>query len=40
MSMTGAMDANPPAKALLATLKHAVDPRNLIAPGRYGTPAR
>ncbi len=40
MSMPGALDANPAAKALLASIKHAVDPRNLIAPGRYGTPSR
>jgi 4-cresol dehydrogenase (hydroxylating) len=40
MSMLKAMDANPAAKALLASLKQAVDPQNLIAPGRYGTPLR
>lgn len=40
MSMVHAMDANPAAKAFLASLKQAVDPRNLIAPGRYGTPSR
>lgn len=40
MSMPGAMDANPVARELLARLKQAVDPANLIAPGRYGTPMR
>ena len=40
MSMTGALDANPTGKAFLAAIKQAVDPRNLIAPGRYGTPSR
>ncbi len=40
MSMAGAMDSNPAARKLLAALKSAVDPQNLIAPGRYGTPLR
>lgn len=40
MSMPHALDSNPTAKALLATLKAAVDPQNVIAPGRYGTPER
>ncbi|MBI5256434.1 MAG: FAD-binding oxidoreductase [Burkholderiales bacterium] len=40
MSMPDAMDTNLPAKALLAQLKAALDPQNLIAPGRYGTPPR
>jgi 4-cresol dehydrogenase (hydroxylating) len=40
MSMPHALDSNPTSKALLATLKAAVDPRNVIAPGRYGTPGR
>ena len=40
MSMAGAMDSNPAARKLLAALKSAVDPQNLIAPGRYGTPQR
>lgn len=40
MSMPIALDSNPAAKAFLATLKQAVDPANLIAPGRYGTPER
>lgn len=35
-----ALDDNPAAKQLLATLKLALDPQNLIAPGRYGTPPR
>ena len=39
MSMASAMDANPVARQLLATLKNAVDPANVLAPGRYGTPA-
>ena len=38
--MAGALDANPVGKELLAAIKRAVDPHNLIAPGRYGTPAR
>ena len=40
MSMVSAMDDNPQAKALLAALKAAVDPANLVAPGRYGMPPR
>jgi 4-cresol dehydrogenase (hydroxylating) len=40
MSMAGALDANPIGKEFLAAIKRAVDPHNLIAPGRYGTPAR
>ncbi|MEI7465427.1 MAG: FAD-binding oxidoreductase [Burkholderiales bacterium] len=40
MSMAGALDANPQARAFVASLKQAVDPHNLIAPGRYGTPLR
>ena len=40
MSMPGALDSNPVARDLLATIKAAVDPQNLIAPGRYGTPLR
>lgn len=40
MSTAGALDANPAAKAFLASLKHALDPANVIAPGRYGTPTR
>lgn len=40
MSMATALDANPQAKAFVASLKQAVDPQNLIAPGRYGTPLR
>lgn len=40
MSMAGAMDSNPVAKDLLAAMKSAVDPQNLIAPGRYGMPLR
>jgi 4-cresol dehydrogenase (hydroxylating) len=40
MSMAKAMDANPAAKAFLASIKQAVDPQNLVAPGRYGTPLR
>ncbi len=36
ISMAGAMDANPPAKALLGRVKAALDPQGLIAPGRYG----
>lgn len=40
MSMATVLDANPQAKAFVASLKQAVDPQNLIAPGRYGTPLR
>jgi len=40
MSMAGAMNPNPVARQLLASIKQAVDPGNLIAPGRYGTPPR
>ncbi len=40
MSMATALDANLQAKAFVASLKQAVDPQNLIAPGRYGTPLR
>ncbi len=40
MSMAGAMDSNPVARTLLAAIKSAVDPQNLLAPGRYGTPLR
>ena len=40
MSMTGALDQNPVAKDVLALIKQSLDPQNLIAPGRYGTPQR
>ncbi|MEO8835758.1 MAG: FAD-binding oxidoreductase [Caldimonas sp.] len=40
MSMPEVLDANPAAKSFLKSIKLAVDPRNLIAPGRYGTPLR
>ncbi len=40
MSTPEAMDSNPTAKDFLATVKRAVDPQNLLAPGRYGTPSR
>jgi 4-cresol dehydrogenase (hydroxylating) len=40
MSMTHAMDTNIAARDFLAKVKLAVDPANLIAPGRYGTPQR
>lgn len=40
MSMVGALDSNPAAREFLAAIKRAVDPGNLIAPGRYGTPTR
>ena len=40
MNMSHALDANPAAKALIASLKLAADPQNLIAPGRCGTPLR
>lgn len=40
MSMPGAMDDNPVARGLLASIKQALDPRNSLAPGRYGMPLR
>ena len=40
MSMAEALDENPVSKALLSAIKQALDPQNLIAPGRYGTPVR
>lgn len=40
MTMASAMDANPAAKDFIAKIKRAVDPGNVIAPGRYGTPLR
>ena len=40
MNMAGALDQNPVSKAVLGSLKQALDPQNLIAPGRYGTPMR
>ena len=38
MSTPHALDANPRVRDLLASIKRAVDPQNLLAPGRYGTP--
>ena len=38
--MPEVLDANPAAKAFLKAIKLAVDPGNLLAPGRYGTPVR
>ena len=40
LSMPHALDCNPAARDFLAVIKRAVDPGNLIAPGRYGTPLR
>ena len=40
MSMPGSLERNPVSRDFLASLKQAVDPQNLIAPGRYGTPTR
>ena len=40
ISMPGAMDGNPVARDVLASLKSAIDPQNLVAPGRYGMPLR
>ncbi|HMO46544.1 MAG TPA: FAD-binding oxidoreductase [Rubrivivax sp.] len=40
LSTAHALDANPRARELLASIKRAVDPQNLLAPGRYGTPLR
>lgn len=39
MSMPGSLAMNPVASDFLKTLKNAVDPLNLIAPGRYGVTA-
>lgn len=36
MSMPGSQAHNPVADAFLGTLKQAIDPNNLLAPGRYG----
>lgn len=38
MSMPNMLDTNPAARDFLARLKRSVDPGNVIAPGRYGTP--
>ena len=40
MSMPQALDSNPAGRDFLAAIKRAVDPQNLLAPGRYGTPQR
>lgn len=40
MSMPGSSEANPASRDFIAAIKGAVDPANLIAPGRYGTPMR
>jgi 4-cresol dehydrogenase (hydroxylating) len=40
MSMATVLDSNVAARDFLAAVKRAVDPANLIAPGRYGTPLR
>ena len=40
ISMLKAGDGNPEYKDLLRTIKIALDPANVIAPGRYGTPPR
>ena len=40
MSMPNSTDCNPVFRDFLAAVKGAVDPQNLIAPGRYGTPMR
>ena len=36
MSMPGSLEGNPAIRDFLKTLKNAVDPLNLLAPGRYG----
>lgn len=36
MSTASAMDANPAARDFLASIKRAVDPQGILAPGRYG----
>lgn len=40
MSMPNSLELNPVSREFLAAIKQAVDPQNLLAPGRYGTPAR
>lgn len=40
MSMPGSGAGNPVAQQFLAAMKGAIDPQNLIAPGRYGMPMR
>jgi hypothetical protein len=40
MSMPNSTDSNPVFREFLAAIKSAVDPQNVIAPGRYGTPMR
>ncbi len=40
MSMPHAMDTNPASRDFMQAIKLAVDPSNLIAPGRYGMPVR
>ena len=40
MSMAEAFDQNPVSKAMLGAIKQALDPQNILAPGRYGTPTR
>ncbi len=39
-STTKALDTNPEMKKLIGQIKMAVDPLNILAPGRYGTPLR
>jgi 4-cresol dehydrogenase (hydroxylating) len=40
MSMPNSTESNPVFRDFLAAVKQGVDPQNLIAPGRYGTPMR
>ena len=40
MSMPQSMSANPVAKRFLDAIKRAVDPKDLVAPGRYGVRGR
>lgn len=40
MSMPHALDDNPVSRDFLHQIKRAVDPGNVIAPGRYGMPSR
>jgi len=40
MSMPGSADINPVSRDFLAAIKNAVDPKNIIAPGRYGQSER